>query len=770
MKRPVCLTPRGAVRAARAVRPVRGIPGAAILGALGALGAWLAVPTAAAHADAPVITIVDANTEKVHIDRPVVTARSTPLPTVRFRPGDRVTVTAGGCAQTGGSGKTWKRYVDPQGDNSDRLYHGRIKIPLATDDLETFASVMGRENLLNRNAGSPPVVPLQVQALPEGADTSQLFLTVGYDDDEYDDNGYWGHDDGTGDQCKNVGDASIDLLIVHQPAGAPIPKPQLPRAPMDLWWAQEDDNLLPLNPLWGAQVNAQGLPNNTVPDAGKLCNNFHDEDDLLKLGSPPCTTWTPTVDEPSFWSDPAFYTVCQLSGGTSGAVHGHVNWGLATFTGKVVFSDHSLPVPQGTGDDDYDMRLDRADQAAATTNDDRFQPPPPAKSELTGLDLEYDSDETIDFFDTPFWQELHAAVDADSSFAKARDLLGGEDGVTAIATGLVGIDNKHGAHAELHPVLGLMMLVPSRSTSTSDFWVFFSRTRGDEGGCSQDLHAFASTTNMRFLLPLPASRHPRLGAANVRGNVSGGSFNVTPLTDGVLVSINFPPESSSGGQIPSAMAWGELTIQHDAAPPSPRRRVTSAAARPPARAAAPATATPPAAPADRGARPLAPGAAERQATAVEATESDYLGAIRRQLSAAEWQSFLAAYEHPPAPPRSLAQPVVTTRLSVQQHLSEFATPAAAAARAPLASGTAAFQQSPVKVAPRHRTLKPTDVRRMVPSERLPNRAQLLLHQRLAAALVQAVGSERAHAILRPLPGVTPPRPPAGDAWAMPGWQ
>ena len=28
------------------------------------------------------------------------------------------------------------------------------------------------------------------------------FLRLGYEDDDYSDNGYWGHDDGTGDQCK----------------------------------------------------------------------------------------------------------------------------------------------------------------------------------------------------------------------------------------------------------------------------------------------------------------------------------------------------------------------------------------------------------------------------------------------------------------------------------------------------------------------------------------------------------------------------------------
>jgi len=46
-----------------------------------------------------------------------------------FQRNDTVVVEAGGCVQTGGSGSTWKRYVNPSGPNSDRLYYGLIRIP-----------------------------------------------------------------------------------------------------------------------------------------------------------------------------------------------------------------------------------------------------------------------------------------------------------------------------------------------------------------------------------------------------------------------------------------------------------------------------------------------------------------------------------------------------------------------------------------------------------------------------------------------------------------
>ena len=42
-------------------------------------------------------------------------------------------------------------------------------------------------------------------------------LWLAYSDDGYGDNGYWGHDDGTSDQCKGVGSAlRILITSIHQ--------------------------------------------------------------------------------------------------------------------------------------------------------------------------------------------------------------------------------------------------------------------------------------------------------------------------------------------------------------------------------------------------------------------------------------------------------------------------------------------------------------------------------------------------------------------------
>jgi hypothetical protein len=63
------------------------------------------------------------------IDEPNVVQPATEYKQIRFQPGDEVTISAGGCVQTGGSGKTWKSYTNPLGGDADHLYSGTIYIP-----------------------------------------------------------------------------------------------------------------------------------------------------------------------------------------------------------------------------------------------------------------------------------------------------------------------------------------------------------------------------------------------------------------------------------------------------------------------------------------------------------------------------------------------------------------------------------------------------------------------------------------------------------------
>jgi hypothetical protein len=138
------------------------------------------------------------------IDEPEVTERITEYPQIRFKPGDKVAISAGGCVQTGGHGKTWKRYFNPQGPNSNRLYHGLIWIP----------GVIGAANFRTQPDPLRIMDVNQSFTVPSGKNID-TYLRLGYEDDDYSDNGYWGHDDGTGDQCKGVGNAFVTVTIVR---------------------------------------------------------------------------------------------------------------------------------------------------------------------------------------------------------------------------------------------------------------------------------------------------------------------------------------------------------------------------------------------------------------------------------------------------------------------------------------------------------------------------------------------------------------------------
>lgn len=162
------------------------------------------VPFAAAGTIFGQCTPQGTNQAACHVDRPDVTQASENYPSVIFAPGDQVQVAAGGCVQTGGAGKTWKRYVDPDRNTSDpnHAYSGEIAIPGATPGLVRISSILGKT--LTSTGGV-----LQLGYLDKGG--------LG-------DNGYWSHDDGTDGQCHGEVEAHLDLTITHaaMPASAHI--------------------------------------------------------------------------------------------------------------------------------------------------------------------------------------------------------------------------------------------------------------------------------------------------------------------------------------------------------------------------------------------------------------------------------------------------------------------------------------------------------------------------------------------------------------------
>ncbi|MBV9117603.1 MAG: hypothetical protein JOY63_09595, partial [Acetobacteraceae bacterium] len=80
------------------------------------LGLALLLASQAAWADTfDVVTKVQETSATTvwRIDEPNVKQRATLYQQIKFISGDRISVDAGGCVQTGGHGRTWKRYVNP---------------------------------------------------------------------------------------------------------------------------------------------------------------------------------------------------------------------------------------------------------------------------------------------------------------------------------------------------------------------------------------------------------------------------------------------------------------------------------------------------------------------------------------------------------------------------------------------------------------------------------------------------------------------------------
>jgi hypothetical protein len=475
---------------------MRDVNTATIVGSLIA-GAILITASLPAGANEKVACSTAGNRVTCRIDEPTVTRRLSTYPQVTFKPGDRVTVTAGGCVQTGGSGRTWKRYVNPSGPNSDRLYHGLIQLPGVHSDLVRIAGVVDR----------PVGIPMTVNP-------GNAILRLGYEDDNYSDNGYWGHDDGTENQCRGVGNAFVVLTIEH---GAP--PPPVSSAPFDLSSPTTDANFFPLNPTWGWQRTHPG----SFPNADTQCFALPGV-----FSNSQCTTQSPSIDNPSGWN--AIW--CAV--GAQHSIHGHVNWMPATWQGTVSWDGHSTP---GT-DDDYNVNVVPPSGEGLTVSSEGH------------IHCEFDSDETIDHFRTPWWNAFHAAVDKDD--ASARAMI---DGKFAIVVGLAGLDCEHGCATELHPVYALAIHV--NDSPTDDTWAVFVRNWGDQGYCSQDQHPLDST-RIAFFIPRPSATAVSLNVASTfltNNSAAAGPFVSLVPGQGATVEFQLP---DSGQQ---ARINGELHLK-----------------------------------------------------------------------------------------------------------------------------------------------------------------------------------------------------------------
>jgi hypothetical protein len=312
--------------------------------------------------------------------------------------------------------------------------------------------------------------------------------------------------------------------------GCPPGKP-LPPAPFDLVWQQTDDSGWPLNPIWYSQKQSGAVPD---PNA---CLNVSD-----KFDNNSCSTQEPTEDLPNGWNG----IWCDGFAGTS--IPGHVNWMPVTYSGWTDWSDHS------SNDDDYNFRFGATSAEADTPSNVVVAPTPQDPRGESTLLLEFDSDETIDHFDTPWWSSFHKAVDSGNV---ANLILSPQ----AIVTGLLGLDCEHGCGTEIHPVYSFA--IEATPDPSNDVWAIFVRNWGDEGYCSSTDHQVQLTswairlpwwpnaTGVRVLNAPDNSDHL------FKGNNSGvtGPDVTWTVGQGVLVRFTLPWPTEHG------MMNGELHLQ-----------------------------------------------------------------------------------------------------------------------------------------------------------------------------------------------------------------
>jgi hypothetical protein len=428
------------------------------------------------------------------ISRPDVRVRRVAFPDIKFKPGDVVSIVAGGCVQSGGSGATWHRYVNPRGPQTPVLYSGTVYIPgvIPLDSGNTFSGFQKISGVIGH--------PFEVKPDPTSGFTKVApSLWLGFDDDEYDDNGYYSHDDGPGGQCTNRGAAWVQVDVV---SNAPVARKwsSLDPKPFDYVYDTDeiDGNGLPTQPFWGAQLAARsaGKPA-PLPDFGQNCGSAFNGPVGAGAGG---TVYLTTLARDCTSQSPAMDLYPYLVGAGHCVwtpVGGHVDWTNATFTGTLGWSGWSGGWP---ADDDVNLNLLTPLNSAITTGE-----------EVGGrIGLEFDKGETLDNFTNPFWAQADRAAELTASpffdTAIANDLF---DGKTATVTGVLGIDGVHGGYAEIHPVfaLAVMIVAVPAGDGIDETWDYFIQNYGDGGGCSNgNEHLFygAYPSNWYFLnIPRP---------------------------------------------------------------------------------------------------------------------------------------------------------------------------------------------------------------------------------------------------------------------------
>lgn len=300
----------------------------------------------------------------------------------------------------------------------------------------------------------------------------------------------------------------------------------LSQPPFDLVARAVDPTGIPLNPMWAAQITTPGI----IPDADAACFDRVYGDLLARFDR--CTsqkTYRDTVNGP--------HAVSCTPGGTT-PVHGHVNWWVSTVTGKLTWKSHEWP------DDDYNFLITTPQNALVTAGNARLEENKPVNFDNPlQLKAEFDEEETVEHFHTPWWSQFKAAVDESDQAAAAT--LNGKD---AIAIGLVGLDCVHECGSELHPLFAIAINVSS--DEKEDVWAMFVRNWGNEGWCSEFRHLFQKQ-DFIFRLPwkpgavgLTVLNQSGDGRFLTNNNQVTGPSVTWAATQGVDVAFRLPPPTA----------------------------------------------------------------------------------------------------------------------------------------------------------------------------------------------------------------------------------
>ena len=300
--------------------------------------------------------------------------------------------------------------------------------------------------------------------------------------------------------------------------------------PLSLYWNDTDDNGIPMNPKWGWQIERSfGAPDYyPVPDQLVPISSFVSllaQSQYTPEGMAAVTDWPVGLDTGGPW-----HADCGP----------HVNLMPATYVGQIRWSDHCWI------DDDYCYWLFPDEGAGATFRSD---------DNIGGIQVEHDSDETIDHFGTTWWNEFHQAVDHGNAGEMIREKL-------AIVTALIGLDGQHGGQSELHPAW--LMAIRVEEQGQEEKWAMFARNWGNEGYCGVSQHyvMFPEDDGMfRAELRLPW----RPGATSVQVVEEETEFQSNPgdSADGPYVT----PETGRGVRVtwwlphPDKRGWSNGTMK-----------------------------------------------------------------------------------------------------------------------------------------------------------------------------------------------------------------